>query len=85
MGRDFVTISPETHDVFVLPELVAPPTPSGVRATKGTLAAGVRVSWRRMPDAETYEVWRASTRIGHFAPIAPAQCGAPHGGRTARK
>ena len=69
-GRDFVTISPESHGVFVLPELTTPSTPSGVRSTRGTLASGVRISWRPIPNADTYEVWRAPTRIGRYARIA---------------
>jgi hypothetical protein len=41
-----------------------PAAPRGVAASRGAYTRYVRVTWRAVPNAATYEIWRAGTRIG---------------------
>jgi fibronectin type 3 domain-containing protein len=47
-----------------------PEAPGGVRASAGTFAQSIEITWQVMPDAITYVVSRAPSRDGPYAVIA---------------
>ena len=50
----------EPERYYLIEQLGRPGAVTGARASRGTFRDRVRVTWRRVPQADRYEVWRKS-------------------------